>query len=148
MDVATSWHLQNISEKDGFIPRKGCQASRVTLLEALVQTKCYQGSPARAQTHVLRQALEGLPRMLCEAPSYQKLRLVSGHPPIKTEDFIPGWSTTLDTAREVGTKGERGGWWTECFRGSVCGLATSLKLNGALLMGSECLKSPEAFVEC
>lgn len=39
----------------------------------------------RAQTHVLRQALEGLPVMLCEAPSYQKLRLVSGHPPIKTE---------------------------------------------------------------
>ena len=64
------------------------------------------------------------------------------------EDFIPGWSTTLDTAREVGTKGERGGWWRECFRGSVCGLAYSLKLNGALLMGTDFLKSPEAFAEC
>ena len=30
----------------------------------------------------------------------------------------------------------------------MCGLTNGLKLNGALLMGTEYLRSPEASVEC
>lgn len=59
--------------------------------------------------------------------------------------FIPGWDTILHAAREVGTKAKR---WREYLRGSMCGLTNGLKLNGALLMGTECLRSPEASIEC
>ena len=54
--------------------------------------------------------------------------------------FISGWGTIIHAAREVGTKAER---WRQYLRGSMCRLANGLKLNGAFLMETECLRSAE-----
>ena len=56
--------------------------------------------------------------------------------------FISGWGTIIHAAREVGTKAER---WRQYLRGSMCRLANGLKLNGAFLMETECLRSAECW---
>lgn len=90
MDVDLQARLyETISKKDGFISRKGCQASRVTLLEVLVQPNATADGPQSSDSTLSADSGVVI-NEACEAPSCQKLRLwVSFHKNGKA--FTPGW---------------------------------------------------------
>lgn len=133
--------LQTISLKRMVISRKGCQASK-WLYWGFVQPKCYRCPRAQITSSGRQWSSDqwGFVKLLhdknwdCLWVSFHK----------NGEAFTSGWGTITHSAREVGLKAER---WREYQRITV-GLANGLGLNGALLMGTECLRYPEASAEC
>lgn len=76
----------------------------------------------------------------------QRGETISSHAPVTAgrERFIHGRWSTLDATREQGRKRQL---WRGCLRGLVCEFIYGLKLNAFVDM-AECLRSPEAFLEC